>query len=88
MNPTPTSPMIEANDPDSHKGAVEGDRPDDQQQFNRQGAGIGADGLPDNPLAQAEDEIGGPERETLWTRIARRLSGSWLTVMMAVCPFV
>jgi hypothetical protein len=22
------------------------------------------------------------------TRIARRLSGSWLTVMMAVCPFV
>jgi hypothetical protein len=64
MNPTPTSPTIETDDPDSHKGAVEGDRPDDKQQFNRQGTGIGADGLPDNPLAQAEDEIGATVDET------------------------
>jgi hypothetical protein len=45
-------------DPDSHKGSVEGDRPEDRQQANRQGDGIDAEGLPDDPVATTEDVVG------------------------------
>jgi len=45
-------------DPDIHKGAVEGDRPTDQQHFNQQGDGLDENGLPDDPVAIAEDEVG------------------------------
>ena len=45
-------------DPDIHKGAVEGDRPTDQQHFNPQGDGLDENGLPDDPVAIAEDEVG------------------------------
>jgi len=45
-------------DPDSHKGAIEGDRPDDEQYGNPNGDGLNEEGLPDDPVATAEDEIG------------------------------
>jgi hypothetical protein len=45
-------------DPDRHKGAIEGDRPDDEQLANPHGDGIDEDGLPDDPVATAEDVVG------------------------------
>jgi hypothetical protein len=51
-------------DPDIHKGAVEGDQPTDEQHFNRQGDGIDENGLPDDPVAIAEDEVGANVDET------------------------
>jgi hypothetical protein len=51
-------------DPDVHKGAIEGDRPDDEQIGNPNGDGVNDDGLPDDPVASAEDEIGANEDQT------------------------
>jgi hypothetical protein len=51
-------------DQDVHKGAVEGDRPTDEQHFNPQGDGVDDEGMPDDPVAIAEDEIGANEDET------------------------
>jgi hypothetical protein len=49
-------------DSDIHKGAVEGDRPDDvPQSGNPHGDGVNDDGLPDDPIATAEDQIGANE---------------------------
>jgi hypothetical protein len=45
-------------DPDVHKGAIEGDRPSDEQHSNPNGDGVDENGLPDDPVATAEDEIG------------------------------
>jgi hypothetical protein len=46
-------------DPDTHKGAVEGDRPSDTQQSNRNGdGGVDENGMPNDPVATAEDKIG------------------------------
>lgn len=52
------------NDPDTHKGAIEGDRPTDEQIGNPNGPGIDAEGLPDDPVATAEDKVGANEDET------------------------
>ena len=51
-------------DPDVHKGAIEGDRPDDEQLGNPHGDGVNDDGLPDDPVAIAEDQIGANEDQT------------------------
>jgi len=51
-------------DQDSHKGAIEGDRPTDEQIGNPHGSGVDEEGLPDDPIATAEDEIGANEDET------------------------
>jgi len=51
-------------DPDIHKGAIEGDRPTDEQQGNPNGDGIDANGWPDDDIAVAEDEIGANEDGT------------------------
>ena len=46
-------------DPDSDKGAVEGDRPTDKQHYNRNApAALDEDGLPSDRVAIAEDVIG------------------------------
>ena len=45
-------------DPDDHKGALEGDRPDDKQVGNPNGEGVDSNGLPNDPVATAEDRIG------------------------------
>ena len=51
-------------DPDTHKGAIEGDRPTDEQTGNPNGTGIDEQGMPDDPVATAEDKIGANEDET------------------------
>jgi hypothetical protein len=45
-------------DPDRHKGAIEGDRPDDEQSANPHGDGLNEEGLPDDEVAIAEDVVG------------------------------
>jgi hypothetical protein len=51
-------------DPDTHKGAIEGDRPGDEQQGNPNGTGVDSDGMPNDPTATAQDRIGANEDET------------------------
>jgi hypothetical protein len=51
-------------DPDSHKGAIEGDRPGDEQIGNPNGDGIDENGLPNDPIAIAEDAEGANEDGT------------------------
>jgi hypothetical protein len=51
-------------DPDSHKGAIEGDKPTDEQQGNRSGTGIDKNGKPNNPVKTAQDRIGANEDES------------------------
>ena len=48
-------------DPDSHKGAIEGDRPADEQQGNPSGKGVDKNGMPNDPVATAQDAIGANE---------------------------
>jgi hypothetical protein len=48
-------------DHDLHKGAVEGDRPTDEQTGNPHGDGVDENGLPDDEIATAEDVIGANE---------------------------
>jgi hypothetical protein len=51
-------------DPAAHKGAIEGDRPTDEQIGNPHGDGIDDQGLPDDDVAIAEDQIGANEDGT------------------------
>jgi hypothetical protein len=51
-------------DQDIHKGAVEGDKARDQEPGNPLGDGIDDQGMPDDPIATAEDEIGANEDES------------------------
>jgi hypothetical protein len=52
-------------DQDVHKGAIEGDRPTDVEQMgNPHGGGIDEEGMPDDPVATAQDEIGANEDES------------------------
>ena len=51
-------------DPDRHKGAIEGDRPGDEQQGNPNGEGVDNNGLPNDPIAIAEDREGANEDES------------------------
>ena len=51
-------------DPASHKGAVEGDRPSDEETGNPSGDGVDENGLPDDPVATAQDVIGANEDES------------------------
>jgi hypothetical protein len=41
-----------------YKGAVEGDRPTDEQHYNPNGDGLDDNGLPNDKVAVAEDVIG------------------------------
>jgi hypothetical protein len=52
------------NDQDLRKGALEGDRPADEQQGNPNGPGIDAEGMPNDPIATAEDRLGAQEDES------------------------
>jgi hypothetical protein len=60
---TPMARKIQ-DDQDVHKGAIEGDRPTDEQIGNPNAPGVNDDGLPDDPIATAEDEIGANEDHT------------------------
>ena len=46
------------NDPDIHKGAIEGDRPSDEQNVNSKGKGVDQNGLPNDPVATGQDREG------------------------------
>jgi hypothetical protein len=51
-------------DQDISKGAVEGDRPTDEQFGNRNAPAIDDEGLPNDEVAIAEDVIGANEDES------------------------
>jgi hypothetical protein len=51
-------------DQDMHKGAIEGDRPSDEQFGNENATGLDENGMPDDPIAIAEDVIGANEDES------------------------
>ena len=55
MSPTDTKQL---DDPDIHKGAVEGDKPTDKQRGNPHGDGLDENGMPNDPVATAEDAEG------------------------------
>jgi hypothetical protein len=45
-------------DPDVHKGAVESDRPSEETNVDDRPAGIDANGMPNDPVATAQDRVG------------------------------
>jgi hypothetical protein len=51
-------------DPDAHRGAIEGDRPGDPQQGNRNAPGLDEMGMPVDCVAIAEDALGANEDES------------------------
>jgi hypothetical protein len=51
-----TEPDVPAED--AGKGAIEGDRPEQQQQGNPHGTGLNEEGLPEDQTAICEDVIG------------------------------
>ena len=53
-----TPANTQMNDPDIHKGAIEGDRPSDEQNTDTKGGGVDKNGLPNDPKATAEDKEG------------------------------
>jgi hypothetical protein len=52
------------NDPEIHKGAIEGDRPTDEQNVDPRGTGVDKNGLPNDPVATAQDKEGANADET------------------------
>ena len=55
---------IHVEDPDAHKGAIEGDRPTDEQVGNPHGNGVNDEGLPNDEVATAEDVTGANADQT------------------------
>lgn len=51
-------------DPDLHRGAVEGDRPGDSQQWNHHAPALDECGWPNDAVAIAQDVIGANEDES------------------------
>ena len=60
----PKTSKQQEHDQDIHKGAIEGDRPGEEQIGNPHGEGINDEGLPNDPIAVAEDAIGANEDQT------------------------
>jgi hypothetical protein len=54
---TPTT-QTQLDDQDIHKGAIEGDRLSDEQNVNNKGKGVDKNGLPNDPVATAQDAEG------------------------------
>ena len=54
----------QAADPDTRKGALEGDRPNDGSQGNANAPALDENGWPDDPVAISEDVVGANEDET------------------------
>ncbi len=61
MTPTAKKQM---DDPDIHKGAIEGDRPSDEQNVSNKSTGVDKEGLPNDPVATAQDEKGANADQT------------------------
>ena len=56
------------NDPAAHKGAIEGDRPSDEQNVDNRGKGVDKDGIPNDPSRRRRTK-------KARTRTNRRASG-------------
>ena len=54
----------QADDPAAHKGAIEGDRPSDEQNVANKGTGVDKNGLPNDPKATAQDREGANSDKT------------------------
>ena len=61
---TTTPSKSQDDDQDAGKGAVESDKPSDKQTGNPAGTGIDKNGLPNNPVATAQDKVGANEDES------------------------
>ena len=46
------------NDPAAHQGAIESDRPSQETNVEHKGKGVDKEGLPNDPVAQAQDKEG------------------------------
>ena len=64
MNPESSARNNSPRDPDANKGAIEGERPTDEQQGNPHGDGVDQNGLPNDPVGTAEDRVGANEDES------------------------
>jgi hypothetical protein len=54
-----TMEQKQKDDPAVHKGAIEGDRPSDKQNVEtNKGDGVDSQGMPNDPIAQAQDREG------------------------------
>jgi hypothetical protein len=62
--PNRTTPATSTPGQDEHKGAIEGDRPDDEQVGNPHGGGVDENGMPADSVATAEDREGANADET------------------------
>jgi hypothetical protein len=62
MTTTPITPQDD--DQDAQKGAVESDKPEDNQTGNPAGTGIDKNGLPNDPVATAQDKVGANEDDS------------------------
>ena len=45
-------------DPAAHQGAIESDRPSQETNVSKKGKGVDKEGLPNDPIAQAQDKEG------------------------------
>jgi hypothetical protein len=61
---TTTPNKSQNDDQDAGKGAVEGDKPSDKPIGNPAGSGINKKGLPNDPVATAQDKIGANEDDS------------------------
>ena len=59
-----TMEQKQADDPAAHKGAIEGDRPSDEQNVANKGTGVDKNGLPNDPKATAQDREGANSDKT------------------------
>jgi hypothetical protein len=57
-------PQPHEKDQDEAKGAVEGDRPDDEGHGNENAPALDENGLPSDPVAITEDVVGANEDES------------------------
>ena len=60
----PPTDSTQNNDPDIHKGAVESDKPSEETNVDRRPKGVDANGVPNDPVATAQDRIGANEDES------------------------
>ena len=51
-------------DPDTHKGAVESDTPSEDTNVDDRHTGVDVNGLPNDPIATAQDRIGAHDDES------------------------
>jgi hypothetical protein len=56
--------MTRVQDPDLHKGAIEGDHPADPGHGNQNAPALDENGMPDDPKAITEDVVGANVDET------------------------